>query len=47
MTMGMTLPDEATRAAMLSTGMEKGMEKSYQRLEGMIPEGGLAMETGK
>ena len=47
MTMRMTLPDEATRAAMLSTGMEKGMEKSYQRLEGMIPKGGLAMETGK
>jgi hypothetical protein len=47
MTMRMTLPDEATRAAMLSTGMDKGMEKSYERLEGMIPEGGLAMETGK
>ncbi len=36
MTMRMTLPDEATRAAMLSTGMERGMEASYVRLEGMI-----------
>jgi len=36
MTMRMTLPDEKTRAMMLSTGMEKGMEASYVRLEGMI-----------
>lgn len=36
MTMRMTLPDEKTRAAMLSTGMEHGMEASYVRLEGMI-----------
>jgi uncharacterized protein YndB with AHSA1/START domain len=36
MTMRMTLPDAATRAAMLATGMEKGMEASYVRLEGMI-----------
>jgi uncharacterized protein YndB with AHSA1/START domain len=36
MTMRMTLPDPATRAAMLSTGMERGMEMSYQRLDGMI-----------
>jgi uncharacterized protein YndB with AHSA1/START domain len=36
MTMRMTLPDEATRAAMLATGMERGMEASYVRLEGMI-----------
>jgi hypothetical protein len=36
MTMRMTLPDAQTRAAMLSTGMELGMEASYQRLEGMI-----------
>ena len=36
MTLRMTLPDEKTRATMLSTGMEKGMEASYQRLEEMI-----------
>ncbi|MBV9887430.1 MAG: SRPBCC domain-containing protein [Acidobacteria bacterium] len=46
MTMRMTLPDAATRAAMLSTGMDKGMEDSYVRLERMM-EGGLAMQTGK
>jgi uncharacterized protein YndB with AHSA1/START domain len=33
MTMRMTLPDAATRAAMLATGMEHGMEASYVRLE--------------
>lgn len=33
MTMRMTLPDRATREAMLSTGMERGMEASYTRLE--------------
>jgi uncharacterized protein YndB with AHSA1/START domain len=33
MTMHMTLPDEATRAMMLSTGMERGMEDGYARLE--------------
>jgi hypothetical protein len=33
MTMRMTLPDAATRAAMLSTGMEHGMEASYARLD--------------
>ena len=36
MTMRMTLPDAATRAAMLSTGMEKGMEASYVRLEALL-----------
>ena len=36
MTMRMTLPDEKTRAAMLATGMEHGMEASYVRLEGML-----------
>ncbi|HUH62375.1 MAG TPA: SRPBCC domain-containing protein [Terracidiphilus sp.] len=36
MTIRMTLPDEQTRAAMLATGMERGMEASYARLEGMI-----------
>lgn len=33
MTMRMTLPDGATRKAMLSTGMEHGMEASYARFE--------------
>ena len=36
MTIRMTLPDEKTRAAMLATGMEGGMEKSYARLDGML-----------
>jgi len=36
MTLRMTLPDAATRAAMLATGMERGMDASYARLEGMI-----------
>jgi uncharacterized protein YndB with AHSA1/START domain len=36
MTMRMTLPDTKTRAAMLATGMERGMEMSYVRLEGII-----------
>src|SRR5246127_3843044 len=36
MTMRMTLPDAETRAAMLATGMEHGMEASYVRLEAMI-----------
>jgi uncharacterized protein YndB with AHSA1/START domain len=36
MTMRMTLPDAATRKAMLSTGMEHGMEASYQRLESRL-----------
>ena len=35
MTMRMTLPDAETRARMLATGMEHGMETSYVRLEGM------------
>jgi uncharacterized protein YndB with AHSA1/START domain len=33
MTVRMTLPDAETRAAMLATGMEHGMEVSYARLE--------------
>jgi uncharacterized protein YndB with AHSA1/START domain len=37
MTIRMTLPDEKTRAGMLKTGMEGGMEASYVRLEGLIP----------
>jgi len=36
MTLRMTLPDSKTRATMLATGMERGMEASYVRLEGMI-----------
>lgn len=35
MTMRMTLADAETRAAMLATGMESGMEASYARLDGM------------
>ena len=35
MTMRMTLPDTKTRSAMLATGMERGMEASYVRLEKM------------
>ncbi len=35
MTMRMTLPNAETRAAMLSTGMDRGMEASYVRLEGL------------
>jgi uncharacterized protein YndB with AHSA1/START domain len=36
MTMRMTLPDSQTRAAMLATGMERGMEASYARLESLV-----------
>ena len=35
LTLPMTLPDAQTRAAMLATGMEHGMEASYARLEAM------------
>ncbi len=35
--MRMTLPDADTRAAMLATGMEHGMEASYARLESTFP----------
>jgi uncharacterized protein YndB with AHSA1/START domain len=35
MTMRMTLPDAESRAAMLATGMEDGMEASYARLDGL------------
>jgi uncharacterized protein YndB with AHSA1/START domain len=35
MTIRMTLPDAETRARMLATGMERGMEASYVRLEGI------------
>jgi len=33
MTMRMSLPDAETRRSMLATGMERGMEASYARLE--------------
>jgi uncharacterized protein YndB with AHSA1/START domain len=36
MTLRMTLPDAKTRAAMLATGMEHGMEASYQRSEATL-----------
>jgi uncharacterized protein YndB with AHSA1/START domain len=36
MTMRMTLPDSATRAQMLASGMESGMEAGYVRLEGLL-----------
>jgi uncharacterized protein YndB with AHSA1/START domain len=36
MTMRMTLPDAETRAAMLASGMEHGMEASYVRLETLM-----------
>jgi len=36
MTMQMTLPDAQTRAAMLASGMEHGIEASYVRLEAMV-----------
>ncbi len=36
MVLRMTLPDAGTRAAMLATGMEAGMEASYARLEGQL-----------
>ena len=35
MTIRMTLPDAETRALMLATGMEHGMQASYVRLEGL------------
>jgi uncharacterized protein YndB with AHSA1/START domain len=37
MTMRMTLPDAETRKRMLESGMEQGMEKSYERLERSAP----------
>lgn len=36
LTLRMTLPDAATREAMLATGMADGMEASYARLETML-----------
>jgi uncharacterized protein YndB with AHSA1/START domain len=42
LTLRMTLPDAETRAAMLATGMEEGMEASYARMEEMMQSGRLA-----
>lgn len=42
MTMRMTLPDAQTRTGMLGTGMERGMEASYVRLEEMMGKATLA-----
>lgn len=39
MTMRMTLPDAKTRATMLATGMEHGMEASYVRFETLFASG--------
>lgn len=36
LTMRMTLPDEASRKAMLASGMEDGLEDSYARLEARL-----------
>jgi uncharacterized protein YndB with AHSA1/START domain len=36
MTVRITLPDAQTRAAMLATGMEGGMEASFARLDGLL-----------
>lgn len=36
MTMRMTLPNAETRSMMLATGMDQGMEASYQRMESML-----------
>ncbi len=42
MQMRMTLPDAATRATMLASGMEGGMEASYQRLDALCPSPAVA-----
>ncbi|MGA8026901.1 MAG: SRPBCC domain-containing protein [Bryobacteraceae bacterium] len=38
MTMRMTLPDAETRGKMLASGMEHGMEASYERLDNLARE---------
>jgi uncharacterized protein YndB with AHSA1/START domain len=45
MTMRMTLPDAQTRAAMLATGMEGGMEASYVRLESVVGDSNLSQTS--
>jgi uncharacterized protein YndB with AHSA1/START domain len=39
MTMRMTLPNEEVRRAILASGMERGMEASYVRLDGIAAAG--------
>lgn len=39
-TMRMTLPDEASRAAVVASGMDSGMEISYQRMERVLSQRG-------
>ncbi|SRR5579864_1446079 len=46
LTLRMTLPDAETRAAMLKTGMEHGMEASYVRLEAMTAAGHNSASQG-
>ena len=47
MTMRMMLPDAETRRQMLATGMERGMEASYVRLETLLGAGnGLTFSGG-
>ena len=41
MTMRMTLPDAATRTAMLSSGMDIGVNAGYAKLDGLIAAGTL------
>ena len=41
LTLRMTLPDAATREAMLATGMDQGMEASYARMDEMMAKGEL------
>jgi uncharacterized protein YndB with AHSA1/START domain len=41
LTMRMTLPNAETRAMMLSTGMDEGMEASYARMDEMLQAGEL------
>ena len=45
MTMRMTLPDAQTRAAIIATGMERGMEASYVRLAALLTNLCLAREN--
>lgn len=46
MTMRMTLPDAEARAAMLATGIERGMEASYVRFEALGEEANERSASG-
>ncbi len=46
MTMRMTLPDAEARAAMLATGIERGMEASYVRFEALDEEANERSASG-